>query len=187
MSRGVATTALSLKKQIPDVKIQKCITECLRSMKGWGLEVTQEIKWSMKKMDAFATTTSVSGESFIRIALNQGLATQAKRIVMDTIYHELAHVVAGVSRKHGAEWKRVVEIIRQHTGLPIRVNGRIEDITNDFWYMGYKYVMRCDKCGQMVGFNTKNDLVNNPREWDEEHNCQRFTHRECGGSWTRIK
>lgn len=186
MSR-VATKAVPLIQQIPDKKVRSVITNCLRSMKEWGLEVKGEIKWSMKKMDGFGITTSVKGEAFIRIALNQGLVTQSRKVIEDTIYHELAHVVAGVGKGHGKDWKKVIETIKSHTGLPLHVNGRISDVTNDFWFLGYKYVLRCEKCGQMIGFNTKNDLVKNPGEWDEEHNCQRFTHTACGGAWVRIK
>lgn len=186
MSR-VASKTVPLIEQIPDKKIRSSITKCLRSMKEWGLEVKGEIRWSLKRMDSFGTTTSVSGETFVRIALNQGLVTQSRRVVEDTIYHELAHVVAGIKTKHGDEWKRIVTVIRNNTGLPIRVNGRVSDVTNDFWFLGYKYVLRCEQCGQMIGFNTKNDLVNNPGEWDEKHNCRRFTHAGCGGSWVRIK
>lgn len=141
----------------------------------------------MRMMDSFGVTTSVSGEQFIRITLNQGLATQSREVIEDTIYHELAHAIVGVKEGHGKEWKRVVKIIRNHTRLPLHVNGEITDVTEAYWMRGYKYVLRCEKCGQTIGFNTKNDLIKNPSEWDEKHNCRRFTHTNCGGSWTRIK
>lgn len=186
MSR-VATKAVPLIQQIPDKKIRSVITNCLRSMKEWGLEVKGEIRWSMKKMDSFGVTTNVSGEQFIRIVLNQGLATQSKKVIEDTVYHELAHAVVGIKKGHGDAWKKVINTIRSHTGLPLQVNGEIGDVTNDFWFTGYKYVLRCEKCGQMIGFNTKNELVKNPGEWDEQHNCRRFSHTACGGAWVRVK
>lgn len=185
MSRNLEPVPLA--QQIPDSKVRHVITECLRSMEGWGLKVNTEIRWSMKKMDSFGTTSSVKGETFIRITLNQGLATQSKKVIADTVYHELAHALVGIKEGHGKEWKRITRIIKNHTNLPLRVNGKISDVTNDYWVTGYKYVLKCTKCGQMIGFNTRSELVDNPDEWDDIHNCKRFTHKDCGGSWVRIK
>ena len=185
MSKGVANATLPLTTQVSDEKIRNVITKCLRNVKAWGLDIGQQpVQWEVKKMNAFGETrwTSLG----VKILLNQGLGTQSNKVIEDTIYHELAHIIAR-DASHGAKWKTVTKFIRQKTKLPLNVTGGIEDVTNDYWMAGYKYVVRCKKCGQMIGFNALNDLVRNPGEWDSEHNCKRFSHSACGGAWERVK
>lgn len=147
----------------------------------------EEIRWSMKQIDGFGFTKKKKGGKFIKIELNQGLATQSREVIEDTIYHELAHAVVGVKGGHGKKWKEVIGIVREQTGLPLHIKGRIDEVTDEFWFTGHKYVLKCKKCGKIIGINTKNDLVKHPEEWDAIRNRPRFSHTRCGGQWERIK
>lgn len=164
------------------------IIECMARMKEWGLLTVDNIEWTTQKMTPMGKTFWFrDSEGRIKISLNDGLVLQPANIIKDTIYHELAHVVAGRAAGHGEQWKRIIEIIKLKTGLQIQRLASLKEISNRYWTDGgYKYLFRCKTCGRMLGFMKKNEFVKHYDAWDRKNNCRRFTHTGCGGEWELI-
>ena len=166
--------------------IDACIDECMTNMKSWGLLKDENITWTVKQMESMGKTTWFKkGE--IQISINIGLVMQSSGLIQDTVYHELAHVSAGYRAGHGDKWKKIIKIIAQKTGLQLSILGAVKEVTNRYWYDGgYKYIARCKKCGQIIGFMKRNEFVKKFNAWDAKHCCPRFTHTGCGGEWELI-
>jgi predicted SprT family Zn-dependent metalloprotease len=68
--------------------------------KGWELEISSRLKR--------AAGVALYDEKIIRLA--DWLTTRASEAeVLDTLYHEVAHVLAGIEADHGPEWKKWAE------------------------------------------------------------------------------
>lgn len=175
---------------IPDSRYLPLISKCINNLYTWGFAFDYAaINWDIDKMEPLGLTKweNQNGYLKITIVLNQGLITQDKNVVLDTIYHELAHVIAGPGVQHGQKWLDIVSIIRTKTGLPMRVKATEDETDDQYYLIGYKYAIMCEKCGKIVGFNKKVPVVINPKMIDPKSNSYRFFHADCGGLWRRIK
>lgn len=175
-------------EEIHEEKMTKIIGACMEKMAKWGVKLPRNIIWRNAQIHGMGETVWIedtsTGNTSINIILNSGLSTQSNAVIEDTVYHELAHAATG--DVHTGQWLKVVKKIREKTGLEIKESATVTDVTNAYWLAGYKYVFKCTKCGQLIGFNEMNDLVKDPNQKDASGNT-RFTHRGCGGTWERIK
>ncbi len=175
---------------IPDTRYIPIIVECINNLTQWGFDFDYlSIKWDIQKMDPLGLTSwkTIDGVLDTTIYLNQGLITQDISIIKDTVYHEIAHVLAGPNVGHGPKWLNIVSFISKKTGLPMQVTQKSESLENEYFLQGHKYALICEKCGRIIGFEEMTDFVKNPRSFDKEHNCYRYTHTGCGGVFKRIK
>ena len=164
---------------INDIRYIPYIVECVNNMHDWGICFdANKIEWNVKIMDSVGLATSIHSKDSNKliITLNQGLISQSDSEIKDTIYHELAHIVVGVNNKHGEKWLNLVSIIREKTGLPMKVTAT--ELTKSYNLLGYKYALFCQKCGAILGRNTLTNDVENPDE---------YIHNSCGGKLVRIK
>lgn len=99
------------------------------------------------------------------------------RTIYDTVYHELAHVIAGPNAEHGAEWKKIVSDIRNRTGLKMQVMANKNDIDELYRIVGYDHSYMCTKCGEIIGINNN----------DHYFVDSQLIHKGCGGILKRIK
>lgn len=162
---------------IPDIRYIPIIVECINNLEKWGYAYNyKSINWSVAKMDCVGRA-SISfyndNKQVITITLNQGLISQNKDTIRDTIYHELAHVIAGINDQHGDKWKTIVSDIRRRTGLPLKVSAEEGDLAEQYSILGYKFSYLCEKCGKVVGTN-------------KEYKNTVLTHINCGGILKRI-
>lgn len=151
-------------------------------MKRWGFNVPP-IMWTQANLDKtlIGETQQVkfkgSSELGIRIVLNKTGLIDIKGEFENTVYHELAHAVAGMDCVHSERWQKVAEVIRERTGIKIDENMDPTTVPDEYW-MQFKYVLHCNRCGLVVGFDEKNKTVRKPHE---------FVCGRCGGTLERIK
>lgn len=99
--------------------------------------------------------------------------------VLETMIHEILHTCKGCFN-HGAEWKRMAEIVKRETGYNVtRCTGaETFGIHREPKHKEGKYVLVCEKCGKKITRERMSNFVKHP-EW--------YSHKGCGGKFKRIK
>lgn len=99
--------------------------------------------------------------------------------VLETMIHEILHTCRGCFN-HGAEWKRMAEIIKRETGYNITrcTSAETFGINREPKRKEGKYVLVCEKCGKEITRERMSNFVKHP-EW--------YSHKDCGGKFKRIK
>lgn len=115
------------------------------------------------------------------IEINKKVAEKCDyRFIMQTMLHEVVHTCDGCWN-HGEGFKSAARKIMakypeydiQRTNNPVKENS-----AGDSYLRSYKYLVRCSKCGEVVGKDRMCDFVKYPKL---------YRHIHCGGTFERIK
>lgn len=176
---------------IKDIRILKLINECTTNVQIWGFKLPKEITWYSAQCNnrlglANYRTNSITLSTFL-------FKETDDNNIRNTIYHELGHLIAGPKAHHGYEWKKVVKVISDKTGLIISRLAK----TSDYEYFQstdyqdkYKYIFKCKHCGCTLRYQKHTNFVDtyNDTYVDTKGNKKpRWTCSCCGGTFERIK
>ena len=116
------------------------------------------------------TTAGRAWHVFRRIDLNPHLFWEHPEELRDTVLHEVAHLLAGPRKGHGAEWKRIcLKIGARPTRCPDMATAKA------LYRPQKRHAVRCSACGQtwQVSTRKRNKIRRAP--------AHGFRHRTCGG------
>lgn len=175
---------------INNQRILKLIRQCTQDVQDWGFKLPKEITWysaSCKRRLGLASYTNNS------ITLSQFLFNESNDDnIKNTIYHELAHLIAGPHTHHGPAWQRVANEISTRSGLVISRLAHSEDYeyfqSQDYKDL-YKYVFKCKQCGCTVKYQKRTRFVDTYNDTYTIKGVEkpRWTCSCCGGTFQRIK
>lgn len=113
------------------------------------------------------------------MVINEILMTESTTVINTIIAHEYAHVVAGESAGHNNKWAAIANKFSKILGGTYITSNVINglNLSPSFWLTNYNYVYVCNKCGKFLGFNQERykNIGND------------ITHKNCGGSWKKVK
>lgn len=98
--------------------------------------------------------------------------------IKDVVAHELLHTCPGCFN-HGDKWKEYAKVLKEQYGYDITRTTKLEeniDGTGQYRKEEYKYVLKCNNCGQIFKRKRECNLTRHP----EKYRC-----RKCGGSISR--
>lgn len=96
----------------------------------------------------------------------------SEKDIKNTIMHELLHTLPNCMN-HGNEWKKQAEIVNNSLGYNIKRCNDLEGFEHD----EYRYMFKCNDCGQEFGRYKKSRFTENYTAY----RCK------CGGKINRIK
>ncbi|MCQ2076763.1 MAG: hypothetical protein MJZ20_07000 [Bacteroidaceae bacterium] len=98
--------------EIKNSRVKKFIKECVDNMKKWGYNIPENIKWNEGTSSEWLGKTNYSTKT---ITLNDRICNQSDIMIKITIYHELAHVLAGQNAGHKGSWITITNDIHEKT------------------------------------------------------------------------
>ena len=162
--------------------LQKYFQQGLIFVNGYGIKAGDirkvETNSTSKRWGQATQKYDVFGKKYYTIQIAEKLLSDEveDKHLMSTIVHEILHTVDGCMT-HKGKWKVLADEITRTSDLVIkRVTSAEEKNINV--QEAYKYVCRCDKCGYEIGKERMSQFIKYPNL---------YTHRNCGGHFTRIK
>ena len=175
---------------INNTRILKLINICTKDVQDWGFKLPKEITWYAANCKRRLGLASYSTNS---ITLSKFLFNETKDDnIKNTIYHELAHLIAGPRTHHGPAWQKVAKVISVKSGLNITKlaeTANYEYFNSQAYKDLYKYVFKCTKCGCTLKYQKKTNFVDTYNEMITVGGIQkhRWTCSCCGGHFERVK
>lgn len=142
----------------------KILADCDRRFKSyckeWGIEKQlPNIAWYTYN-DASELGVTIFGDN--SITLNEKLFSSNPMLLKQTIYHEMAHLIAGYEVNHGKDWTKLVNKINEREGTKISAYTDPTDM-DPAWEADQaekaKHIYRCRGCGKFYFVNRENDFT----------------------------
>ena len=124
-----------------------------------------------------------SGKRMFVISVNRILLddSASDRILEETLVHEILHACAWEDG-HGGKWKFYAVRMNRIYGMNIACRAGEDELAQTVFSetrrRSAKYVMKCRKCGHEEYRDRTCPLVEHP---------EKFSHRDCGGTFIRIR
>ena len=99
---------------IENEKVRALAKKCVENVIAWGYKLPRHIEWSEGDSDKWLGLTKFENPSII---LNKKLYKQTNIMIQITVYHELAHLIAGPESGHKGAWRKVVDDFHDKTGF----------------------------------------------------------------------
>ena len=146
---------------------------CRDELKRIGVDTSDNIEVKItKKTSVFGQYIRKNGMETIEIS-NSLLKDDIPDVaIKDTIIHELLHSVAPYDG-HKGKWKMLANKVNaSYPVYHIQRTGSKTDYGMKPDMFEYRYLIRCKKCGKLIGRQRWCDVVANP---------SRYSHAICGG------
>lgn len=126
--------------------------------------------------------STITGNVHFRIEISGKLGKEEffsdESAIIQTIMHEVIHTCVD-SFDHGQMFQRYGNIVREKYGIDItRTTSAQKKNADVAFYMSFKYVLKCESCGNLFTRIRANDLTAHP----ENYLCAK-----CHGKIIRIK
>lgn len=110
------------------------------------------------------------------ININADLVSQSEDGTLNTVIHELLHTVNGCLN-HGRQWQVYANRINNMYGINVKRTSTSDEkgVERVIEKPEYKYMLKCDGCGQTIRRQKKSKIV----EYPELFKCGR-----CGGRFS---
>ena len=119
---------------IENPKLKMIIFQCMQNMARWGYPVPKKLAFYLDIRKDDLTLGSCREDNIILLHKNLlRIIASNEDLVYETVYHELAHAVAGLDVGHGEKWQAITRMINQKTGLKIREKTPVELIPDAYW------------------------------------------------------
>ena len=173
------------RKPITDARALKLIAECIEGVKALGYNVP-EIRFLQCKATRRAGLACHGDKT---IVLSSWLFNESDKSAKRTIFHEIAHIVAGPGVKHGPGWQSIVRKINKtydqnisrlysDADMPVHAAARKQ--------LNYKYIFVCEGCGCELHYRKATKFT---RTYDEKlyNGSPRWTCTKCGHAFKLVK
>jgi predicted SprT family Zn-dependent metalloprotease len=175
---------------ITDARVLTIISSCVSDMKNWGFKLPREIKFYSAECSSRLGLATYSDNS---VTLSSFLFKESQDDnIRNTVYHELAHLVAGPGTHHGPKWQAVAKVITEKTGLKIErlaKTANYEYFQSEEYSNKYKYSFKCSGCGVEIHYQKKTQFVNTYADTIVDRKGvtrPRWTCSRCGGTFHKI-
>lgn len=185
------TTSLSTTKESIAIKKQnngtKISNERLQELFEMAIQMVKDVEIELEPInDKVLINTRKSSDwgyclyrrdkNYIYVC--QNLLYVSEHDIMTTLLHEVLHSTPGC-HNHGSLWKARADKVNKKYGYNIkRITSQVEKGLNVEELNLHKYMVKCDKCGMVVGRNRMSNLIKD---------TSRFKCANCGGKFNRIK
>ena len=99
---------------IENERVRNLARKCVENVISWGYSLPRHIEWGEDDSDNWLALTRFKVPSII---LNRRLHKQGDIMIQITVYHELAHLIAGPEANHAGAWRKVVDDFHDKTGF----------------------------------------------------------------------
>lgn len=150
---------------ITDQRILGLITECVRETKEMGYALPSNLVFLECNAQSRAGQATIRADGSRYVTLSLFLYKEPEVTIKSVIYHELAHIIAGIRAKHGPVWKQVARKMSLKTGIAITRTWSEEDCPihaeerKATKKQAKKYIFRCKGCGAMVRYSRRTVFV----------------------------
>lgn len=168
-------------------ELRSVISECCTNMRDWGYQLPR-LSWRTSHSKHWLGATSEIDTQHYLIELSNFLTTEnvSKEFQKEIIYHEIAHAIEGCKTKHSKRWTKIVKDVNKRTGLNITPFINIQRMPLSYFEKNFPYLLRCEKCGEIIYFKSYNKILDNFPLMEYNNNCK-YHHTHCGGKLFRIK
>lgn len=171
--------------------------ECRNELNALNIHYAKNIRFDVKEMHDWGKCIAMDyidelhQYRYYTIYINKKLLDDRcdTLSLKTTIIHELLHTCAN-SFCHTRDWKRLADYVNLKLGYNVK---RTDCSTDKLPYEMLaervnenKYVLKCEKCGQMIFRNRMSNLLRYP----EQYRCARKIdgcEQSCGGMFIREK
>lgn len=164
-------------------KVSEMFDEALEIARECGLKpgIITDVKVNGRLSRSLGRCRKSQGWRGYHIEISKQVVEHCDRnFIVQTLLHEIIHTCEGCWN-HGANFEaagarimaKYPEYKISQTNDPVMENKYGED-----YLRSQKYLLKCEKCGMVYGKSRMSDFVRHP---------EFYTHKGCGGNFTRIK
>ena len=161
--------------------LQKCYNECRAELDSIGIKYGNIISIQSANLPSTVWGRCIKNGDIYKIQINKILleSTESYKGLKNTIIHEMLHSCPN-SMRHTGNWKNLAGIVNSKLGYFVSRCTSSEElgIKIDAMEQDYKYACKCNRCGMVFGRNRICDFIKYPSH---------YTHKNCGGTFVRIK
>lgn len=171
-----------------NTKLNNLVNECIKELDNIGVyygKIT-EFKVNARFKNTWGRCSKDCNNNTFTIMINKKLLQNGSDFgIKQTIIHEMIHTVDGCFN-HKAKWKQIADYVNskynynvKRTNTSVELGFKEDDIKAD-----YKYVFKCEKCGQLVCGRRKSKFTVNYKRF----RCSKeINGTKCFGTFEKIK
>lgn len=153
--------------------------ECMNELDVINVPYVEPVSWivNTRANRFFGLCSLRNGQYHISIAARLLKDDVDEMALKTVIIHELLHTIRGCMN-HGREWKRWAAKVNYEYGYQVERTAKGYYDKYNVEKPEYKYAVRCEKCGVIIGRMRMSDLIANTSKYHHGNGC--------GGSLVRI-